>query len=76
MLKANIGLSKKFTHECHSRGYAIHLEGEIPFSINDPQAVLEKIQELFSVAHEALELEVESDQRKKNYKSNLRLRED
>ena len=62
MLRANVGLSRKITRDYNSTGYSVSLDGEIPFPVDDPQAVTEKIKELFSLAQEALALEIDRDQ--------------
>jgi len=62
MLKANVGLSRKITRDYNSTGYAVNIEGEIPVPVDDSQGVLEKIKELFSVAQEALAVEIDRDQ--------------
>lgn len=62
MLKANVGLSRKVSRDYQSTGYSVNLEGEIPFSVDDPQGVLEKVRELFSLAQEALAVEIDRDQ--------------
>lgn len=62
MLKANVGLSRKITRDYNSTGYSVNLDGEIPFSVDDPEAVTEKIKELFSLAQEALAQEIDRDQ--------------
>jgi hypothetical protein len=62
MLKANVGLSRKITRDYNSTGYSVNVEGEIPFTVDDPQGVLEKVKELFSLAQEALAVEIDRDQ--------------
>lgn len=62
MLKANVGLSRKITRDYNSTGYSVNLEGEIPFPTDDAQGVLEKVRELFSLAQEALAVEIDRDQ--------------
>lgn len=61
MLRANVGLSRKLSHNYQSTGYAVNLDGEIPFQPDDADGVLEKIRELFDLAHEALNQQVERD---------------
>ena len=41
--------------------YAVTIDGEIPFPVDDAEAVLEKISELFHLAEEALAVELERD---------------
>lgn len=62
MLKANVGLSRKISRDYQSTGYSVNLEGEIPFPTDDAQGVLEKVRELFSLAQEALAVEIDRDQ--------------
>ena len=62
MLRANVGLSRKITRDFNSTGYSVNLDGEIPFSVDDPEAITEKIKELFSLAQEALAVEISRDQ--------------
>jgi len=62
MLRANVGLSRKFSRDYNSTGYSVNLDGEIPISVDDPQAIIEKVRELFSLAQEALAQEIDRDQ--------------
>ncbi len=62
MLRANVGLSRKITRDYNSTGYSVNLDGEIPISVDDPAAIIEKVRELFSLAQEALALEIDRDQ--------------
>jgi hypothetical protein len=62
MLKANVGLSRKISRDYNSTGYSVNLDGEILASTDDPEAVTERIQELFSLAQEALAQEIDRDQ--------------
>jgi hypothetical protein len=62
MLKANIGLSRKITRDYNSTGYSVNLDGEIMAPTDDTEAVIVKIKELFSLAQEALALEIDRDQ--------------
>jgi hypothetical protein len=62
MLKANVGLSRKITRDYNSTGYSVNLDGEILASTDDAEAVTEKIKELFSLAQEALAVEISRDQ--------------
>jgi len=59
MLTANVGLSRKITRDYNSTGYSITLNGEIPFSTDQVEGVLEKLSELFDLAEEALQREIE-----------------
>ena len=62
MLKANVGLSRKISRDYNSTGYSVNLDGEILASADDPEAITEKIKELFSLAQEALAQEIDRDQ--------------
>lgn len=62
MLRANVGLSRKISRDYNSTGYSVNLDGEIPASVDDPEAVTAKIKELFSLAQEALAQEIDRDQ--------------
>lgn len=62
MLKANVGLSRKISRDFNSTGYSVNIEGEIPVPVDDAKGVLEKVQELFSLAQEALNVEIDQDQ--------------
>src|SRR5262249_36786857 len=62
MLRANVGLSRKISRDFNSTGYSVNLDGEIPFAVDDPQAVLENVKELFSLAQEAINQEIDRDQ--------------
>jgi hypothetical protein len=62
MLRANVGLSRKVSRDYQSTGYTVNIDGEIPFLPDDAEGVLEKIRELFDIAHEALDREVDRDQ--------------
>ena len=58
MLKANVGLSRKLSKDFNSAGFSVNLEGEITATLDDPEAVIERIKELYSVAEEALDRQV------------------
>jgi len=62
MLRANVGLSRKVSRDFQSTGYTVNIDGEIPFPADDAEGVLEKIRELFDIAHEALDREIDRDQ--------------
>jgi hypothetical protein len=62
MLKASVGLSRKLSRDYNSAGYSVTLEGEITGTPDDPETVLGRIQELFSLAEEALTTEIDRDQ--------------
>jgi hypothetical protein len=62
MLRANIGLSRKISRDYQSTGYSINLDAEIAAGTGDAEAVLERVHELFDLAEEALNQEIERDQ--------------
>ena len=62
MLKVNVGLSRKLTHDYNSTGFAINVEGELIVDLNDTEAAVEKIQEYYDVAEEALLRQIERHQ--------------
>jgi hypothetical protein len=59
MLKVNVGLSKKLSKDYNSEGFSINLEGEVTAPVSDAQAVVEQIKELYDVAEEALNQQIE-----------------
>lgn len=61
MLRANVGLTRTILRGDSTNTYSLKLNGEIPFSPDDPEAVLERAQELFDLAHEAVSLQIEKD---------------
>ena len=54
MLKANVGLSRKLSENYQSTGFSLNLEGEINATLDDPEAVIERVRELYDLADEAL----------------------
>jgi hypothetical protein len=62
MLKANVGLSRKITRDYNSTGYSVNIEGEINAPLDDPQAVVARVHELFHLAEESLAVEIDRDQ--------------
>jgi len=62
MLKANVGLSRKVSENYNSTGFSLNLEGEINATLDDPESVIERIKELYSVAEEALIQQVDRHQ--------------
>ena len=59
MIRANIGLSRKLSKDYNSTGFTINLDGEISAAVSDPQAVIEQIKELYDLAEEALDVQIE-----------------
>jgi hypothetical protein len=62
MLKVNVSLSRKLSRDYNSTGFSINLEGEIPFSINEPDAVLDHIGEFYDLADKALAQQIDRHQ--------------
>lgn len=62
MLRVNVGLSRKVSKDYNSTGFSINLDGEVTASISDPEAVITQVKELFDLAEEALDREVEQYQ--------------
>jgi hypothetical protein len=62
MLKANVGLSRKLSENYQSTGFSLNLEGEINASLDDPEAVIERIKELYDLAEEALDQQIDRHQ--------------
>ncbi len=62
MLRVNVGLSRKLSKDFCSTGYAINLDGEITAAISDAEAVVEQVKELFDLAEEALDQQIQREQ--------------
>lgn len=62
MIRANVGLSRKISREYQSTGYSINIEGDVAVSADDTEATLAKVAELFHLAEEALNVEIDRDQ--------------
>jgi hypothetical protein len=62
MIKANVGLSRKLSANFNSTGFSLNLEGEILATLDDPEAVIERIRELYNVAEEALDRQIADNQ--------------
>ena len=59
MLRVNVGLSRKLCRDYNSTGFSVNLDGEVTAAVNDPEAVVEQIKELYDLAEEALGQEIE-----------------
>jgi hypothetical protein len=59
MLRVNVGLSRKLSKDYNSAGYSINLEGEITVPPSDPEGVVEQVKELFDLAEEALNQQID-----------------
>lgn len=62
MLRATICLNRKITRDYNSTGYSVSLDGEIPFTNDETEAIQDRISELFHLAEEALAVEIDRDQ--------------
>jgi hypothetical protein len=62
MLKANVGLSRKLSKDYNSTGFSLNLEGEINAALDDPEAVIERVRELYDLADEALKRQIDAHQ--------------
>jgi hypothetical protein len=62
MLKVNVGLSRKLSKDYNSEGFSINVEGEVTASVNDAEAVVEQVKELYDLAEEALSQQIERAQ--------------
>lgn len=58
MLRANVGVSRKISENFNSSGFSLNLEAEILATVDDPEAVIERIKELYDLAEEALDRKV------------------
>jgi hypothetical protein len=67
MLKANVGLSRKLSENFQSTGFSLNLEGEIHAALDDPESVIERIKELYSVAEEALDRQISESREIDNF---------
>ena len=54
MLKVNVGISRKLSRDFNSTGFSINIEGEVCVALDQPDRVIEKIQEFYDLAEESL----------------------
>ena len=59
MLKVNVGLSRKLSHDFNSTGFSLNLEGELCVGLDDPVAMIERVKEFYDLAEEALNQQIE-----------------
>ena len=59
MLKVNVGLSRKLSRDYNSTGFSVNLEGEITAPVNDSDAIMEQVKELFDLVEESLDQQIE-----------------
>lgn len=62
MLRANVGVSRKMSKDYNSTGFSLNLDAEINATLDDPEAVIERVKELYSVAEEALDRQIAESQ--------------
>lgn len=72
MLRVNVGLSRKLSHDFNSTGFSINVDGEIGVALDDPEYAIEKIRELFDLADEALKDQIARQQHSADDGSNRR----
>jgi hypothetical protein len=58
MLRANVGISRKMSRDYNSQGFTLNLDSEIHASLDDPESVIERVRELYSLAEEALDRQI------------------
>ena len=63
MLRATVNINRKISENYNSTGFGLSLDEEIQGSIDDPELVIERIKQLYDLAEEAL------DQQLDRYKS-------
>ncbi len=59
MLKVNVGLSRKLSKDYQSTGFSVNIEGEVTALTSDPETVVEQVKELYDLAEEALNQQIE-----------------
>jgi len=59
MLKVNVGLSRKLSKDFQSTGFSVNIEGEVTALTSDPETVVEQVKELYDLAEEALDQQIE-----------------
>jgi hypothetical protein len=59
MFKVNVGLSRKLSRDYNSTGFSLNLERELCVGTDDPEVLIEKIKEVYDLAEEALNQQIE-----------------
>jgi hypothetical protein len=59
MLRVNVGMSRKLSKDFNSIGFSLNLDSELSVSLDDPEAVVEKIKEFYDLAEESLAQQIE-----------------
>ena len=62
MLRVNVGLSRKLSKDYNSTGYSVNIDGEVMAPVSDAEAVVEQVRELFDLAEEALDQQIDRSQ--------------
>jgi len=62
MIRANVGVSRKMSKDYNSTGFSLNLDAEIQATLDDPEAVVERIKELYDLAEEALDRQISESQ--------------
>ena len=62
MIRVNVGLSRKLSKDYNSTGYSINIDGEITATVSDATAVIEEVKQLYDLAEEVLDLQIERSQ--------------
>ncbi len=59
MLRVHVGMSRNLSRDYNSTGFSINVEGEVCVSLDEPDRVIGKIQELYDLAEESLRDQVD-----------------
>lgn len=59
MLRAIVNINRKVSENYNSTGFGLSLDGEISASVDDPEAVIERIKQLYDLAEEALDQQMD-----------------
>jgi hypothetical protein len=62
MLRVNVGLSRKLSKNYNSTGYSVNIDGEVTAPPSDPEAVVEQVKEMFDLAEEVLDQQIDRSQ--------------
>ena len=62
MLRATVNVNRKVSENYNSSGYGLTLDGEVQGSLDDPQMVIEQIKQLYDLAEEALDQQMDRHQ--------------
>ena len=59
MIRVGVGLSRKVSRDYQSTGFSINLDGEIAHPVSDAEGVIEEVKQLYDLAEEALNQEID-----------------